>query len=129
IYVLPDAVNLVQKGPPVVSAVTANGDGTVTISGAGFGPDSRVFFDGMQAAGVYNPSTNAILVTPPAGAAGQISTVAVYNSDSQNSLIAQSANPPSYSYTNIGNPQIQSISPSSLNAGANGEPSVAKVDI
>ncbi|SPE22542.1 Peptidase M10A and M12B, matrixin and adamalysin (fragment) [Candidatus Sulfopaludibacter sp. SbA3] len=73
IYVLPDAIDLVQKGPPVVTGINTNGDGTVTLTGGGFGPDSRVFFDGMQAAGAYNGSSNTFTVTPPSGAAGQVS--------------------------------------------------------
>jgi uncharacterized protein (TIGR03437 family) len=129
IYVLPDGVNLVQKGPPAVNAAALNGDGTVTVSGASFGPDSRVFFDGMQAPGTFNAAGNSIQVTPPAGSSGQVSTVVVYNSDAQNSLMLQSANPPTYSYPNNGAPQIQSITPSSLPAGVSGGPFSGKVDI
>ena len=97
IYVLPSSVDLVQKGPPVVNSVTPNGDGTVTISGAGFGPDSRVFFDGMQTAPAVFSGADAlgtIVVTPPQAASGQMSVVTVYNSDGQNSTILQAANPP-----------------------------------
>ncbi|MDR3703822.1 MAG: IPT/TIG domain-containing protein [Candidatus Sulfopaludibacter sp.] len=129
IYVLPDAVDMVQKGPPVVNAVTSNSDGTVTVSGAGFGPDSRVFFDGMQAPGVYNAAANSIVVTPPAAPGGQVSTVAVYNSDAQSSLFIQSQNPPTYTYPAGGTPQFQSVSPSSVPAGVFGVPFSAKVDI
>ncbi len=129
IYVLPDAVDMVQKGPPVVNAVTSNGDGTVTLSGAGFGPDSRVFFDGMQAPGTSNAAGTSIVVTPPAAPGGQVSTVAVYNSDAQNSLFIQSQNPPTYTYPAGGTPQFQSISPSSVAAGVFGGPFSAKVDI
>ncbi len=129
IYVLPDAVDMVQKGPPVVNAVTSNSDGTVTLSGAGFGPDSRVFFDGMQAPGTFNAAGNSIVVTPPAAPGGQVSTVAVYNSDAQNSLFIQSQNPPTYTYPAGGTSQFQSISPSSVPAGVFGVPFSAKVDI
>lgn len=129
IYVLPDAVDLVQKGPPVVTSVNANGDGTVTVSGAGFGLDSRVFFDGMPAAGVFNSSLNGIVVTPPSAGAGQISSVAVYNSDAQNSLMIQGQNPPTYSYPTNGTPQIQSIAPNTLPAGTGASPLSTKVDI
>jgi uncharacterized protein (TIGR03437 family) len=125
IYVLPDAVTLVQKGPPVVSAVTANGDGTVTIQGVGFGPDSRVFFDGQQATQATLSADGAsFTATPPQGASGQVSTVAVYNSDGQNSMILQAANPPTYTYPSTGTPQISAVVPSSLPAGSS-----AAVDI
>jgi hypothetical protein len=129
IYVLPDAVNMVQKGPPQVTGVTASGDGTVTVNGNGFNVDSRVFFDGMPAAGIYNGAGNNITVTPPSGAPGQISTVAVYQSDSQNSLLLQSQNPPTYTYPNNASAQIQNITPSSLSAGLSAAPFMAKVDI
>jgi uncharacterized protein (TIGR03437 family) len=129
IYVLPNAIDLVQKGPPVVSAVSSNGDNTVTVGGAGFGADSRVFFDGMEAAGTYNASNNTITVTPPAAPNGQVSAVSVYNSDAQNSLFIQSQNPPTYTYSNNGNPQIQSITPSLLQAGLTTSPFSAKLDI
>ena len=129
IYVLPDAIDLVQKGPPVVNGITPNGDGTLTVSGLGFGPDSRVFFDGMQAAGAYNPASSAIVVTPPAGSSGQVSTVAVYNSDAQNSLLVQSQNPPTFTYPSGPAPQIQSVTPSAIAASPFAVPFSAKVDI
>ncbi len=119
IYVLPSSVDLVQKGPPVVNSVTPNGDGTVTISGAGFGPDSRVFFDGLQAApGVFSgaDAQGTIVVTPPQAASGQTSAVTVYNSDGQNSTILQAANPVTYSYPATTAPQIAAVVPASLAA-------------
>ncbi len=134
IYVLPYGVDLVQKGPPVLSAATANGDGTVTLTGAGLGPDTRVFFDGMEAA--HGPFTGAdaqgsITATPPAGAPGQVSTITVYNSDGQNSLILATAlpsiawaAPPTYSYPSGPVPQLATIYPQGLPAG-----SAAAVDI
>src|ERR1019366_9550735 len=45
--------------------------------------------------------------------------VIVYNGDGQNSTFA-SNNPPTYTYPNIGTPQIQSLSLGSLFAGATG---------
>src|SRR5262249_1452984 len=74
IYVQPDGVDFVQKGPPVVNTVTANADGTLTLNGAGFGPDSRVFFDGMQAVASTLNADGSLAVTPPQGASGQVST-------------------------------------------------------
>ncbi len=128
IYVLPDAVDMVQKGPPVVNAINANGDGTVTLLGAGFGPDSRVYFDGMPAVASFNPGSNSITATPPAAPGGQVSVVAVYNSDAQNSLFIQSLNPPTYTYPPNPAPQIQSIT-SPLPSPLFGAPLAAKVDI
>jgi uncharacterized protein (TIGR03437 family) len=122
IYVLPSGIELVKQGPPVANAAAQNPDGTVTITGAGFGYDSRVFFDGSQAPqGTFNPGDGSLTVTPPAGASGQAASVAVYNSDGQNSTILTTALPaygssPVFSYTGAA-PQIQSISPNAVPAG------------
>lgn len=99
-YVLPDGVNFALKDPPSISGVNPNFDGTVTLTGNNFGPDSRVFFDGLQAAAASNyPLTaNSITVTPPPGNSGQISTLTVFNGDGQNSMFLQTANPATYQY-------------------------------
>jgi uncharacterized protein (TIGR03437 family) len=133
IYVLPYAVDLVQKGPPKLTAVTPNGDGTVTVTGAGLGSDTRVYFDGMQAsqpAFTGNDSQGSIVVTPPQASSGQVSTVTVYNSDGQNSLILATAQyavspavPPTYTYLQA-SPQLAAISPQAIPAGSS-----AAVDI
>ena len=107
--VLPDAITLVQKSAPVVSSVVANADGSVTVTGSGFGPDSRVFFDGIQAA-VQIPFSGAdaqgsITVAPPTGSSGQVSHVTVFNGDGQSSMFLQSQNPPTYTYPITGTPQ------------------------
>jgi hypothetical protein len=123
IYVLPSGVDLVQKGPPVAASATANADGTVTVAGAGFGTDSRVFFDGLQASPVSFNGTDqqgSLTVTPPTGASGQVASVTVYNSDGQNSTILSSAPVPTYTYPASGSPQVASVSPNALPAGSTG---------
>jgi uncharacterized protein (TIGR03437 family) len=109
-YVLPDAITLVQKGAPVVSSVAPNADGSVTLTGSGFGLDSRVFFDGIQAATLTpfsgTDAQGSITVTPPTGSSGQVSNITVYNGDGQNSTFLQSQNPPTYSYPVTGTPQV-----------------------
>jgi uncharacterized protein (TIGR03437 family) len=130
IYVLPQAINLVKQPAPVIASVnlSPDGSGTVTVSGSNFGTDSLVYFDGIQA---VRPSTlsgndvqGSLTVLPPAGTGGQVSQVIVYNDDSQNSTVAAANNPPTYTYPNAGTPQIQSLSLTSLPAGA-----TAMVDI
>ncbi|MBZ5617714.1 MAG: IPT/TIG domain-containing protein [Acidobacteriia bacterium] len=127
-YVLPNGVTLVQKGPPLITGATPNPDGTVTITGAGFGLDSSVYFDGLKAnATVPFNGTDAqgsITVTPPPGASGQASTITLYNTDGQNSMILQSQNPLTYTYPVTAAPLINSISILSLPAA-----SAAAVDI
>lgn len=120
IYVLPDAVNLVQNGPPQVTSVSANGDGTVTVTGTGFGADTRVFFDGLQAPAVLN--NGSLIATPPAGNGGQVSAVTVFNSDGQNSIfgVLQGMNPPQFNFPASPAPQVLTVTPASLPAGSTG---------
>jgi uncharacterized protein (TIGR03437 family) len=109
-YVLPDAITLVQKGAPVVSSVAPNADGSVTVTGSGFGLDSRVFFDGIQATTQApfsgTDAQGSITVAPPPGSSGQVSNITVYNGDGQNSTLLQSQNPPTYAYPVTGAPQV-----------------------
>jgi uncharacterized protein (TIGR03437 family) len=105
-YVSPDAVNLVQKGPPTISSITANANGTVTVTGSQFGLDSRVFFDGAPATIQSTDGQTFLIVAPPSGYSGQNASVTVYNSDGQNSTFYQSQPPPVYSYPLTGAPQF-----------------------
>ncbi|HWB87433.1 MAG TPA: IPT/TIG domain-containing protein [Bryobacteraceae bacterium] len=126
-YVLPDAINLTQQGPPVISSVTPVGDGTYTVTGSNFAQDSLVFFDGLPAtvATPFSGDSNqaSITVTPPPGFSSQNATVTVFNSDGQNSMFLQSQNPFTVAYNSAPAPQI-TVNPSSLPAGAS-----AMVDI
>jgi uncharacterized protein (TIGR03437 family) len=127
-YVLPNGVTLVQKGPPLVTSASPNSDGSVTVTGAGFGPDSSVYFDGLKAAAVVpfsgTEALGSITVIPPPGASGQVSTITLYNTDGQNSMILQSQNPPTYTYPVTPVPQITSINIVALPAASS-----AAVDI
>ena len=108
-YVLPDAITMVQKGAPVIGSVVPNADGSVTLTGSGLGLDSRVFFDGIQAATLTpfsgTDAQGSIAVAPPAGLSGQVANITVFNSDGQNSTFLQSQNPPTYAYPITGTPQ------------------------
>ncbi len=120
-YVLPDGVNFTLNAAPSINGVVQNGDGTVTVIGSNFAPDSRVFFDGFPAPGAFN--NGAITVTPPPAPTGQVSTLTVYNSDGQNSMFLQSGLPQTYTYPStaafaaLAQPQIQAVLPQSLTAG------------
>ncbi len=124
IYVLPSGLDLVQSSPPSVSSVSGNGDGSVSIAGTGFAPDSAVYFDGLPTAirSLDSVAGQAVVIPPP-GASGQNATVSVYNHDGQNSLFLQAGSPPVYSFGAAAPPSI-SISPNALPAG-----SVAAIDI
>jgi hypothetical protein len=93
-YVLPNAVVVVNNNPPAIGAVTANADGSATVAGANLASDSRVFFDGLEAA-VETPfigalQSGSITVVPPPGFSGQKASVVVYNSDWQSSTTLHS---------------------------------------
>ena len=133
IYVLPDAINLVAKGPPQINSQTPNNDGGVTIAGAGLGADSRVYFDGLPAA-VAAPfsgddAQGSITVNPPPGTSGQTSLLTVFNSDGQNSMFLQSPAPPQFVYAASPVPQIVTVSPASLAAGSSPIGMAATIDI
>ena len=127
IYVMPNAIQMVPKPSPSITAVNPNSDGSVTISGSSLGGDSRVFFDGIQAviSGAFNGNDQqgSITVMPPAGIAGQAAAVTVYNGDGQNSTMLP-APTASYAYSSGGPLQISNVSMTSL-AG----PALAMVDI
>lgn len=133
IYVLPNAVTLVQKGPPLINSVQTNSDGSVTVTGAGFGLDSAVYFDGLKANITVpfsgNDSAGSITVMPPSGPGGQVSTITLYNSDGQNSMLLQSQNPLTYAYPNVPAAQITGMTISSQPASSLPAASSAVVDI
>ena len=120
-FVLPGALTLTQALPPAVTGVNANADGTVTITGTNWAPDTRIYFDGLPSTvipGSSNLANGLAVVQPPPGANGQTSTITAYNSDGQNSQLLQSGSPVTYSYGASPAPVITSITPASLPAGA-----------
>ena len=100
----------------------SNADGSVTVSGAGFAADSLVFFDGLQASAEIpfsgTDAQGSIPVMPPQGGSGQTSTVTVYNSDGQNTMILQSRNPRTYAFPFTGTPQVSNVSFTALPASS-----------
>ncbi len=118
LYVLPSGLNLVQRAPPFVSAVTPNADGSVGISGTSFAPDSSIYFDGLPTAiRSLDDKTGNATVIPPPGASGQRATVSVFNRDGQNSLFLQAGAPQLYPYGVFDTPSF-TVSPNALPAGS-----------
>jgi uncharacterized protein (TIGR03437 family) len=76
-----------------------------------------------------NDVQGSLTVLPPAGAAGQVAQVVVYNGDGQNATFGAWNSPPTYTYPNTypsaGTPQIQSLNITSLPAGATGMVDIA----
>jgi uncharacterized protein (TIGR03437 family) len=134
-YVLPDAFTVVAKQPPALTPVgSPNSDGSLTIGGAGLTPDSRIFFDGLEASLVTpftatDPINGFITVLPPDGASSQTSTITAFEADGQNSMFLQSASPLVYSYPASNPPQISSVTPAALAAGFNADGTASEIDI
>jgi uncharacterized protein (TIGR03437 family) len=119
-YVLPAAINLTSNPPPTITSASANGDGTVTVTGTTFAADTRVYFDGLPSTvNSINPANGSAVVVPPPGTSHEQAIVSAFNSDGQNSQQVQ-LTPVTYSYPVAGTPTISTISPSSLPAGAEG---------
>ena len=134
LFVMPDAINVVENGPPAITSLSQNGDGSVTVAAAGLTPDSRIFFDGAQAAVTVpfqatDATDGVITVIPPKGASGQTATVTVFTADNQNSMMLQSGSPVTYPYPAANAPQINTINPPALPAGFNVDGTAAMVDI
>ncbi|HKE23751.1 MAG TPA: matrixin family metalloprotease [Bryobacteraceae bacterium] len=133
IFVLPNALTLVQNAPPVVNSVNTNSDGSVTVSGNNFGPDTAIYLDGLAVPGIYNSGAGSINITPPPGNSGQTPLVAAYNGDGQNSTFLQYpgspvSNAPTYSYASSPAPTIN-INTSFLNTTAGPSGFSTMVDI
>lgn len=117
-YVLPDAINLTQNPPPTITSATSNGDGTVTVTGTTFLPNTLLYFDGLPSTiQSMNTSAGTAVVIPPPGTNNEQAVVTAYNPDGQNSQLVQST-PVTYSYGSAATPVINTIAPSSLPAGA-----------
>jgi uncharacterized protein (TIGR03437 family) len=118
-YVLPSAMYLTATGPPTVNAISSNGNGTFMVTGTNWSTGTLFYFDGLPASiQSINVTTGSVIVVPPPGASGQVSTLTAYNPDGQNSQFLQSASPVTFAYGNLPTPVITSITPSSLPAGA-----------
>ena len=116
-YILPNGVNLTLSNPPSISGISANGDGTITISGTGFLSDSRYYLDGTPlTVRSVDPVNGLAIALLPTGASGQHATAMVVNNDGQNSFFMQPNNPVTFAYPAA--PQTGLfLSPASVPAG------------
>jgi hypothetical protein len=120
LYILPSGVVLVSAAPPSIASVTPGNDpvsgaAIATLTGSGFTPATRVYFDGLAASILSIDTVNgAIVVTPPPGDASYQATVTALNPDGQSSLFL--AAPPTYAYAPA-NPAGIVVAPNALPAG------------
>lgn len=120
-YVLPSAMYLTASVPPALTGLTANADGTITVTGNSFLPGTQIYFESLPATLLSLDSAAGIaVVLPPSGTNGQQATLTAYNPDGQNSQLWKPATPLTYAYGKVAAPSIIAIYPSALPAGAEG---------
>jgi uncharacterized protein (TIGR03437 family) len=119
IYVLPNALNLTQSDPPSIAAASPNPDGSVTVTGANWAPDTLFYFDSLPASvNSLDPTSGSAVLTPPPPASSQTATLSAYNFDGQNSQLVGSSSPVTYSFPAAAAPAIASIAPTTIPAGS-----------
>ncbi len=124
LYILPSGFNVVQNQPPTISSVTANGDGSVAVAGANFAAGMNFYFDSLPGTLENLDLANQIAtVVPPAGASGQVATMAADNPDGQSSMFLQADSPVQFTYAAL-QPASLTILPGALPAA-----NEAKIDI
>jgi len=122
IHVLPAGVHLVKSQPPSVAGITAGTDAegrqAFVVTGSNLMRSTRIMFDGLPAtmAG-FDATTGTLTVIPPQGASGHRAVVTAVDSDGQDSLFLDGANPPSYTYDAAGAPHV-ALWPTALPAGS-----------
>jgi len=119
LYVLPSGLNVVNRQPPSITAVTPDtdpsGNRVAVITGSSFGADTRVFFDGAQAA-VRSVEEARMVVVPPPAAGGHVANVVAVADDGQTSSFLQGRSLPTYAY-DPSDPPFASLSLNALPAG------------
>lgn len=120
LYVLPSGLNVVNRQPPSITAVTpdvdASGNRIAVITGSNLGADTRILFDGAQAA-VRSVEESRMVVIPPPASGGHVANVVALGGDGQTSAFLQGRSLPTYTYEQA-DPPFASLSLSALPAGA-----------
>ncbi len=125
IYVLPAGFFQVQNQPPSVTSVTtsfdASGARTVAVAGTNLSADTKIYFDGIQAAFRSLDETGRIVVTPPAAPSSYRANVVAVNGDGQDSAFLQGDTAPVFAYSgdlSIAAPIDTAVSSVSANPGS-----------
>ncbi len=114
-HVAPSALRIQTHQAPVITSLTPNADGTLTIDGGPFQQGSGVLFDGARGT-VLSVEAERLTVTPPAAPFTHKAVVAVLNPDGQSTLMTMGAKSPIYSFESAEEPTLE-FSPSTLPAG------------
>ena len=111
------ALRLTTNPPPVITALTDNGDGTTTVQGTSIGVGTRIAFGGVAAA-IQQAATGQLVVAPPAAPASTSVGVAALNGDGLSSTFFVPAGaPPAYTTAVAPAPSL-TLSPSAAPAGS-----------
>ena len=115
-YILPNGFNITTTNAPSINNIFPNADGSISMTGANFAPDTRFFLDGASLTTRSVDPVNGIAVAiPPTGASGQTATAMALNDDGQNSFFSPNA-PATYSYPAAAQ-SVVTLNPSSVPAG------------
>lgn len=128
VYVLPGAFSVVPAGPPSITSVNGNTDGSgntiVAINGANLNSSTKILFDGALASSVQLAGDGTLYATAPPATNGHRAIVEALAADSQTSAqLLGTSQPPSFTYAGPGDPSI-SMNPPQVAAGTD-----AQVDI
>jgi uncharacterized protein (TIGR03437 family) len=92
IYVLPNAIRIVERAAPLIESITHAENGDAVLTGNGLQASTRIAFDGSFATfKSFDEGSGRLTVTPPPGPAGVSSHVAAFNTDGQSNLFLQQA--------------------------------------
>lgn len=125
IYVLPSAFFHVERPAPQILSVAAApeiGPRAAVLLGTNLLADTRVLFDGVEAATrsleEVSPGLLRLVATAPAAAPGHRAVVTALNSDGQSSLFVQNDAPPTWTYAADAASPAVALTPNSLPSGA-----------
>jgi hypothetical protein len=98
-YLLPAALRFTTHAAPSITAVTDNGDGTLSLAGTNLDSTTMVWLDGVAAKFKSIAVDGTLVYTLPPAPAGYSGVLAAFNADGQSSLFILADGSPSYSYS------------------------------
>lgn len=126
VYVLPSAFRVVAAPPPLITAITPFTSRIMAIQGTNLSEDTRIFFDGVEAAHGAFTQNGVLIVSAPQAPGGYRANVVALNPDGQSSLFL--GPPVVYTYNQAPAPTL-SVSPAFLPAGSKTNVDVRGVNI
>lgn len=121
LYVLPGALTVVPRAAPVVRSVSENvdpqGNAFASIAGDNLGPDTRILFDGEEAAVLSHNADGSVSVAAPPASGWHRAAVEALDGNGQTSWqLLGTSEPPRFRYAAAGAPSV-SVRPGTIIAG------------